>query len=90
MIDLKGKTALLTATGQGIGYATAKAFSAAGAYVIATDINEKTLSSLKDIVNETHVLDVTDHAAIKSLVSSIKAPDVLFNCAGVVHSGTVL
>ena len=90
MIDLKGKIALLTATGQGIGYATAKAFSAAGAYVIATDINEKTLSSLKDIVNETHVLDVTDLAAIKSLVSSIKAPDVLFNCAGVVHSGTVL
>ena len=90
MIDLKGKIALLTATGQGIGYATAKAFSAAGAYVIATDINEKTLASLKDIVNETHVLDVTDHAAIKSLVSSIKAPDVLFNCAGVVHSGTVL
>ena len=90
MIDLKGKTALLTATGQGIGYATAKAFSAAGAYVIATDINEKTLSSLKDIVNETHVLDVTDHAAIKYLVSSIKATDVLFNCAGVVHSGTVL
>jgi len=90
MIDLKGKTALLTATGQGIGYATAKAFSAAGAYVIATDINEKTLSSFKDIVNETHVLDVTDHATIKSLVSSIKAPDVLFNCAGVVHSGTVL
>ena len=90
MIDLKGKTALLTATGQGIGYATAKAFSAAGAYVIATDINEKTLSSLKNIVNETYVLDVTDHGAIKSLVSSIKAPDVLFNCAGVVHSGTVL
>jgi len=90
MIDLKGKIALLTATGQGIGYATAKAFSAAGAYVIATDINEKTLASLKDIVNETYVLDVTDHAAIKSLVSSIKAPDVLFNCAGVVHSGTVL
>jgi len=90
MIDLKGKTALLTATGQGIGNATAKAFSAAGAYVIATDINEKTLSSLKGIVNETYVLDVTDHEAIKSLVSSIKAPDVLFNCAGVVHNGTVL
>ena len=90
MIDLKGKIALLTATGQGIGNATAKAFSKAGAYVIATDINPETLSSLKNIVDETHVLDVTNHDAIKSLVRSIKAPDILFNCAGVVHNGTIL
>ena len=86
MINLKGKIALLTATGQGIGNATAKAFSKAGAYVIATDINPETLSSLKNIVDETHVLDVTNHDAIKSLVRSIKAPDILFNCAGVVHN----
>ena len=53
MIDLKGKTALLTASGQGIGKATARAFSEAGAYVIATDINRETLSSLDKIVDET-------------------------------------
>ena len=90
MIDLKGKTALLTASGQGIGKATARAFSDAGAYVIATDINEKSLSSLQDFVNETHILDVTNKKAIKELVSSIKAPDILFNCAGIVHNGTIL
>ena len=50
MIDLKGKTALLTASGQGIGEATARAFSKAGAYVIATDINEKSLASLKTLL----------------------------------------
>ena len=48
LIDLKGKTALLTASGQGIGKATAKAFSEAGAYVIATDINNENLSSSKN------------------------------------------
>ena len=52
MIDLNGKTALLTASGQGIGKATAKVFSEAGAYVIATDINEKSLSSLQEFVDE--------------------------------------
>ena len=90
MIDLKGKTALLTASGQGIGKATAKAFSEAGAYVIATDINNESLSSLTDIVNETHILDVTDKNAIKNLVTSIKQPSILFNCAGIVHNGTIL
>ena len=90
MIDLKGKTALLTASGQGIGKATARAFSEAGAYVIATDINNESLSSLTDIVNETHILDVTDENAIKNLVTSIKQPNILFNCAGIVHNGTIL
>ncbi|MDC0228111.1 SDR family oxidoreductase [Alphaproteobacteria bacterium] len=90
MIDLKGKTALLTASGQGIGKATAKAFSEAGAYVIATDINNENLSSLKDIANETHILDVTDQNAIKNLVTLIKQPNILFNCAGIVHNGTIL
>ena len=90
MIDLKGKTALLTASGQGIGKATATAFSEAGAYVIATDINNESLSSLTDIVDETHILDVTDKNAIKNLITSIKQPNVLFNCAGIVHNGTIL
>jgi 2-keto-3-deoxy-L-fuconate dehydrogenase len=90
MIDLKGKTALLTASGQGIGKATAIAFAKAGAYVIATDINNESLLELNGIVDETHVLDVTNHEAIKSLVHSVRAPDILFNCAGVVHNGTIL
>ncbi|MBL6850377.1 MAG: SDR family oxidoreductase [Proteobacteria bacterium] len=90
MINLKGKTALLTASGQGIGKATALAFSNAGAYVIATDINKESLKELNGKVNETHVLDVTNYDAIKRLVSSIKSPDILFNCAGVVHNGTIL
>ena len=90
MINLKGKTALLTASGQGIGKATALAFSNAGAYVIATDINKESLKELNGKVNETHILDVTNYDAIKRLVSSIKSPDILFNCAGVVHNGTIL
>ena len=90
MINLKGKTALLTASGQGIGKATALAFSNAGAYVIATDINKESLKELNGKVNETHVLDVTNYDAIKRLVSCIKSPDILFNCAGVVHNGTIL
>ena len=48
------------------------------------------LTSLQDFVDETHILDVTNKEAIKELVSSIKAPDILFNCAGVVHNGTIL
>ena len=90
MIDLKGKIALLTASGQGIGKATALAFAEAGAYVIATDINKNSLKSLSKVVDETHTLDVTNQNAIKDLVSSIKEPDILFNCAGIVHNGTIL
>ena len=90
MINLKDKIALLTASGQGIGKATAEAFAEAGAYVIATDINHESLSLLKDVVKETHILDVTDYNEIKKLVSSIQAPDILFNCAGIVHNGTIL
>ena len=90
MNSLDGKVALMTASGQGIGLATAKAFSNAGAYVIATDINEKTLSKLSDDVSETHVLDVTEKNAIATLVSKIKEPDILFNCAGTVHDGTII
>ena len=90
MINLEGKTALLSAAGQGIGKATAKAFSEAGAYVIATDINKDSLLELDKFVDETHILDVTKQNDIKSLTSTIKVPDILFNCAGVVHNGTIL
>ena len=90
MINLKGKTALLTAAGQGIGKATAIAFAEAGAYVVATDINKDSLKSLNKVVDETHILNVTNQDAIKTLVGSIKEPDILFNCAGIVHNGTIL
>ena len=90
MINLKGKTALLTAAGQGIGKATAIAFAEAGAYVVATDINKDSLKSLTKVVDETHILDVTDQHEIKALVGSIKKPNILFNCAGIVHNGTIL
>ena len=90
MINLEGKTALLTASGQGIGKATAEAFVKAGAYVIATDINEESLDNLKKTVNETHKLDVTNQDAIRDLMKLIKEPNVLFNCAGIVHNGTIL
>ncbi|MDA9914368.1 SDR family oxidoreductase [Alphaproteobacteria bacterium] len=90
MINLEGKTALLTAAGQGIGKATARAFSEAGAYVVATDINKDSLLELDKFVDETHILDVTKQNDIKNLISTIKVPDILFNCAGVVHNGTIL
>ena len=90
MINLEGKTDLLTASGQGIGKATAEAFVKAGAYVIATDINEESLDNLKKTVHETHKLDVTNQDAIRDLMKLIKEPNVLFNCAGIVHNGTIL
>ncbi|MDC3410174.1 SDR family oxidoreductase [Alphaproteobacteria bacterium] len=90
MINLVGKTALLTAAGQGIGKATARAFSEAGAYVIATDINKDSLLELDKFVDETHILDVTKQNDIKNLISTIKVPNILFNCAGVVHNGSIL
>jgi 2-keto-3-deoxy-L-fuconate dehydrogenase len=89
---LEGKRAVCTAAGQGIGRATALAMAAEGAHVIATDINEETLAELAALSLpgiETHLLDVRDDAAVAALIGGAKA-DVLFNCAGYVHSGTVL
>ncbi len=88
---LGGKTVLITAAAQGIGRATALAFAAAGATVHATDINVEILSELageSGIV--THRLDVLDTAAVEALVAEIGRVDVLFNCAGVVHGGSIL
>jgi len=85
---LAGKTAVVTAAGQGMGRAAALAFQAEGAKVIATDINGDLLKDLAGI--ETQVLDATNPDAIKAFAASIKAPDILFNCAGMVHSGTIL
>ncbi|HXQ40316.1 MAG TPA: SDR family oxidoreductase [Candidatus Udaeobacter sp.] len=85
---LTGKFALLTASAQGIGRAVAEAFVAEGARVVATDVNEKALAGLEGAT--TRRLDVTDGAAIAALAVELGPIDVLFNCAGYVHAGTVL
>ncbi len=85
---LAGKTAVVTAAGQGIGRATAEMFLAEGAKVIATDINEEALASLSGM--DTHKLDVTDGDAIAAFGKKVGAVDVLFNCAGFVHHGSIL
>ena len=88
---LKGKIALVTAAGQGIGKASALAMAAEGATVWATDVNNKLLASYAGIPNiHTAMLDVMDKSAIQKLVSSLPAIGVLFNCAGFVHAGTAL
>lgn len=92
MNRLTGKTALITAAGQGIGAATARAFVAEGGRVIATDRDAETLAALKrDLPDvETHVLDVTDAHAIRACVAEIGPVNVLFNGVGWVAHGTVL
>ena len=89
---LKGKKALITAAGQGIGRSTAIAFSKEEADVIATDINSESLSLLKDECPkiETSVLDVTNPEKIYQIAEKTGSIDVLFNCAGFVHHGTIL
>jgi len=90
-ISLSGKTVLITAAGQGIGRASAIAFHQAGATVHATDINTDTLAQLaSDTGIVTHKLNVLDEAAVNALVSEIGRVDVLFNCAGFVHAGSIL
>ena len=88
---LAGKTAFVTAAGQGIGRATAEAFAREGARVIATDINEALLASLAGLPGvSVQRLDVRDTAAIAAAARSAGAVDVLFNGAGFVHAGSVL
>lgn len=88
---LQGKTAFITAAGQGIGRAVAQAFVREGARVIATDINTELLASLKAETGcETQRLDVTDPAAITAAAAAAGPVQVLFNGAGFVHAGTVL
>lgn len=88
---LSGKTALVTAAGQGIGRATAEAFAREGARVIATDINAQALAELNTVPGiTTRPLDVTNADAIKALVAAIGPVQVLFNAAGFVHSGSIL
>lgn len=85
---LAGKIALVTAAGAGIGEATARAFAREGARVIATDIDVAKLAGLDGV--EKRQLDVLSTAAVESLAKEVGAIDVLFNCAGFVHHGTVL
>ncbi len=87
---LKGKKAFVTAAGAGIGQATARAFAAEGATVIATDISADALADLTAEGIEVHPLDVTDGPAVKAIAARVGAVDVLFNCAGFVHHGTIL
>jgi 2-keto-3-deoxy-L-fuconate dehydrogenase len=85
---LAGKTALVTAAGQGIGRATAELFASEGATVLATDINADLLADIAGC--RTRPLDVRDSVAIAAAISDAGPIDVLFNCAGYVHSGTIL
>ncbi|MEQ8587601.1 MAG: SDR family oxidoreductase [Thalassobaculaceae bacterium] len=88
---LSGKTALITAAGQGIGRACAEAFAREGASVIATDINDAALAELGAIDGITgRKLNVLDLEAVKAAAAEVGTVDVLFNCAGFVHHGTVL
>ncbi|MDP2263970.1 MAG: SDR family oxidoreductase [Hydrogenophaga sp.] len=87
---LQGKTALVTAAGQGIGRATALALAAEGAEVWATDVNPVLLESYQATPSvHTAVLDVLDKSAIQRLFSDLPALDILFNCAGFVHNGSI-
>jgi len=88
---LEGKTAVITAAGQGMGRATVLAFLREGARVWATDIDAAKLETLRDHAGVTvRRLDVLKTAEIEDFSKEIDAPDILFNCAGFVHNGSIL
>ena len=88
---LKGKICVVTAAGQGIGAATARAFAREGATVWATDVDAAKLEALAGVPGiKPQKLDVLDKSAITALAGQTGAIDVLFNCAGFVHHGTIL
>ncbi len=88
---LSGKTALVTAAAQGMGRAGALAFAREGARVIATDVNERQLAELDGRAGiRTEKLDVLDDEAVRAFVERTAAVDILFNCAGWVHQGSIL
>lgn len=92
---LAGKTVLVTAAAQGMGRSAALAMAREGATVHATDIRDDLLGALADEARNagyplhTHHLDVTDAAAVEALIASLPVLNVLFNCAGYVHQGTI-
>ncbi len=88
---LTGKRALVTAAAQGIGRATARVFAAEGAQVFATDVNRAKLGELDGVPGvNTCLLDVTDNDAVLAVAADLGAMDILFNCAGFVHHGSIL
>src|SRR3954452_7434748 len=88
---LEGKAAVVTAAGQGIGKASVLAMAREGAEVWATDVRSDSLHAFDGVANiKTAVLDVLDRDAIREFFSPLPKVDVLFNCAGVVHNGTIL
>lgn len=91
MADIRGKTCLITAAANGIGRASVEAFAAAGARVIATDVNAEALGALAHLDNvEVRPLDVLNAEAVAQLHENIGEIDILFNCAGIVHAGSIL
>jgi 2-keto-3-deoxy-L-fuconate dehydrogenase len=92
MFRLDGKTCIITAAGQGMGRAIALACAEAGADVLATSTRESSLSSLAEAnpAIRTQRLDVLDAPAITAFAEAVAKADVLFNCAGIVHNGTIL
>jgi 2-keto-3-deoxy-L-fuconate dehydrogenase len=90
-MSLQNKTALITAAAQGIGRASAEALARAGVRVIATDVNEAKLEELRGIQGvTTRKLDVLDEKNVAAVVAEVGAVDILFNCAGIVHNGSLL
>jgi 2-dehydro-3-deoxy-L-fuconate 4-dehydrogenase len=89
---LQGKTAVVTSAAQGIGRASVLAMVAEGASVVATDINESALAGLAKESSGIRVmrLDVTKNEEVEKVAAAVGAPDVLFNCSGFVHSGTIM
>ena len=86
---LQGKSVLVTAAAQGMGRAATLAFAREGAQVTATDLKDQLLANLPSEINKKR-LDVLDDAAVQALVENVGAVDILFNCAGYVHQGTIL
>lgn len=90
---LAGKTALITAAGQGIGRATALMMAREGARVFASDINERLLAETRSLAGgelDALILDVRDDKSVQAALSATGPIDVLFNCAGFVHDNTIL
>ncbi len=88
---LAGKTALVTAAGQGMGHACALQMAQQGAKVLATDVRAELLDAFKGVPNiTTRRLDVLDDAAVQALLAELPPLDILFNCAGYVHHGSIL